>query len=380
MNILLRVISSAKLALILVLLLILLAVAGAILPQEAMFSPADIIRWQDEHPAITGVFKPLGLFHVFHSIPFLVVILLLALNTLTCTLLYFVKEGGFSSLKGPGSAKRVGFIVLHLSLLILFAGGFYSTAVRMDGYLVLTEGQRLKEERGSYTRFAAGPLRRKKHRGFFLHLDNVQVEYQQGRYPVAITSHIEIHEKRRKVVETAIKVNHPFTYRGIDFTQDETGFSPRLLIREKAGRRVLVDSFIALKTFREGKSREYRDFLPLPFFKKRVIVTLYPAFTREKGQVKKSGEEPKNPLLLIEMEENPGQVVHREYIPMKGSVVLGDYTLTFAGLRRWSSFKVVDDPGYPIVMLALWLGIGAILLRYIPDLRPWFSRSIPRDS
>lgn len=369
----LRVVSSSKFALVLVLLLILFAAAGAILPQQGVFTPADIALWQEKHPTTTNLLKPLGLFHVFHSIPFLVIIFLLAVNTLTCTVLHVVKEGGFAAFKGQGMVKRVGFVVLHLSLLILLTGGFLSTAVRMAGYIVLTEGQGLREEHRSYVRLAKGPLRREQHRGFIIRLNKVQVEYERKYYPVAITSNIDILDNRKKMAEAAIKVNHPFTYRGITYTQDQTGFSPRLIIREKAGGRLLLDSFIALKTFRKGKEREYRDFLPLPFFKHRVIVTLYPSFSRIDGRVQKNGEQPANPLLLIEMEEKPGQVLYKGDVPLKGSTTVGDYSFTFAGLRRWSAFKVVQDPGYPIVLMGLWLGIGAILLRYIPDLRGWFK-------
>jgi len=367
------VISSPKLALVLVLLVILFAAAGALLPQEGMFTPADISRWQAEHPLVTKLLKPPGFFHVFHSIPFLVIILLLAVNTLTCTVLYIRKEGGLSAFRGTGGMRRTGFTVLHLCLIILFAGGFWSSAARMDGYTVLTEGQGIREERGSYVRLAQGPLRRRGHMGFLFLLQSVQVEYEQKYYPVAVTSHIEIHENRGKAAAAAIAVNRPFTYRGIDFTQDETGFSPRLIIRENSGGKLLVDSFVALKTFSRGNKREYRDFLPLPFFKQKVIVTFYPDYTLENGRVRKSGEAPVNPLLLIETEEEEGTAVTRGHIPVNGSIEIEGVTITFAGFRRWSAFKVVDDPGYPLVMIALWLGIGAILLRYIPELRGWFS-------
>jgi hypothetical protein len=33
---------------------------------------------------------------------------------------------------------------------------------------------------------------------------------------------------------------------------------------------------------------------------------------------------------------------------------------------------VVQDPGYLPVCVALWLGLGALILRYVPDLKRWF--------
>jgi hypothetical protein len=60
---------------------------------------------------------------------------------------------------------------------------------------------------------------------------------------------------------------------------------------------------------------------------------------------------------------------------MGSSMSLGKYTIGFTGLRRWSSFKVVEDPGYNLVWIALWLGAAALILRYVPDIKEWFGAS-----
>jgi hypothetical protein len=175
-----------------------------------------------------------------------------------------------------------------------------------------------------------------------------------------------------------VKFNKPFTYEGISFTQAETGFSPRLVIRQKENGKVLLNSFVALKTFRKAEEREYRDFLPLPFLKNRVIITLYPSYTMENGIAIKTGEELAKPLLLVEEEDESGQVISRNHLQFKDLVVLGRYSFAFTGVRRWSSFRVVEDPGYVVVCVSLWLGTGALLLRYIPDILRWF-RAKPSD-
>jgi cytochrome c biogenesis protein ResB len=358
---LLKVLSSSKLALVLVLLVILLSLAGAVLPQEGMFKPTDMARWQEAHPLVTSLLKPLGLFRAFHSVPFLITILLLAVNTLTCTVLYFFTKGGISALRGPGATRLAGFIALHISLILLFAGGFWSAAARLDGFIVLTENQVFKEEHANYVRLVEGPLRKEYHQGFSLRLKSVRVDFREN-YLLNIESDIEIIDKQGSVVKDTVKVNHPFTYNHLTFTQDQTGFSPRLLIRDKGSGRVLVNAFAALKTFRKGQTREYRDFLPLPFFKQRVIVTLYPNH-------KRTG----NPALLVETENESGQPIPKGHVTMGSSMPLGKYTIGFIGLRRWSSFKVVEDPGYNLVWIALWLGVAALILRYIPDLKEWFN-------
>ncbi|UCH95300.1 MAG: cytochrome c biogenesis protein ResB [Candidatus Aminicenantes bacterium] len=368
--------SSGRLALVLVGVLILFSLAGAVLPQEGLYAPGDIARWQEQHPIITALMKPVGFFRVFHSIPFLVTIFLLAINTLTCTVVRFFKEGAISAFKGPKALRNIGFIILHLSLIALFIGGAWSSAVRMDGYIILTEGQSFREEHNNYLRIVEGPFRPEYHREFVVRLDKVKVTYQNKNYLIDMTSNLEFQMNKNnkdKVTKAVIKVNQPFTFEGVNFTQDQVGFSPRLVIRDRLTGRLLVNSYVALKTFRYGQEREYRDFLPLPFFKQQVIVTLYPSYIRVDGQVKKSGEEPENPILLVEMEDDTGQKVLQDEISLGGSITLGKYSLGFVDLRRWSSFRVVEDPGYAVVWIALLVGLGGFILRYLPELRGWFK-------
>jgi hypothetical protein len=368
----LRFLSSSKLALVLVLVVILFSLAGAVLPQEGMIESKDIAAWQQEHPTLTRALEPAGFFHVFQSWPFLITIVVLGVNTLTCTVLHFVKDGGLSALNGPRGIEKAGFLLLHLSLIVLFAGGFWSAATKLDGYIVLTEGQRFTEHHDSYVRLVEGPLRRERHKEFVVALKQVEIKYEKQRYQTDVTSNLEILSEGNKVANGAVKFNKPFTYKGLSFTQAETGFSPRLVIRENESGKILLNSFVALKTFRQSQEREYRDFLPLPFLKNRTIITLYPSYRMENGSAIKTSEEPDKPLLLVEEEDESGRVVSEKYLHLKGEIVLGEYSLGFTDLRHWSSFRVVEDPGYYVVCVSLWLGTVALLLRYIPDLLRWF--------
>lgn len=370
----LKFISSSKLALVLVALVILFSLAGAILPQEGMFEERDIAAWQKNNPIATTLLRPLGLFHVFHSIPFLVIIFLLALNTLTCTILRLIDQGGFAALKSKGSMHTWGFLLLHLSLIGLFAGGAVSVAFSLDGYIVLTEGQTFKELRPHYIRLATGPLRPAGHKGFEATLKEVKTVFHKDKpgVPLAVTSRLRFPGQNEPV---EVKINYPYAHDGMAFTQDKTGYSPRLLIRETQSGRALTHSFVALKTFGGGPTREYRDFLPLrPLMEKnqRLILTFYPDYKHEDGKLIKTGEQPVNPLILAELKDEKDTLLAQAEITLNGSGTVGDYTLGFTGFRRWSSFRVMDDPGYDIVWVSLLLCLVGIVLRYIPDLREWF--------
>jgi cytochrome c biogenesis protein ResB len=372
-TILLKCLSSAKLALVLVLLIILFSVAGAVLPQEGRLEATNITQWQQQHPMATRLFDPLGLFHVFHSWPFMIAIMLLAVNTLTCTALRFVREGGIHSLKGPDAMRRWGFLLLHLSFILLFAGAFFSAAARSSGYIVLTEGQSFTEQHDNYVRIVEGPLRSERHKGFVIVHKEIQNEYSDKLHRTGVTSYLEIISGGNKIASGTVEFNRPFVYEGRSFTLDETGYSPRLKIYKINNRRPLFNSFVALQTFKREDGRRYHDFLPMPFFKNKVLITLYPAYELIGDEIKKTGENPENPLILIEMEDDSGNVVAKDHAALKEKVAVGDYEFEFAELRQWAAFQVSNDPGYPVVCVSLWLGLIALILRYLPDLRSWFT-------
>jgi cytochrome c biogenesis protein ResB len=368
---LLKGLSSSKLALVLVLLVILFSLAGAVLPQEGVFPAGEIARWQNDHSFITALMKPLGFFHVFHSIPFLAVILLLLVNTLTCTVIHFIEQGGVSSFTGPNGLRKLGFVVLHLSLIVLFAGGFRSASSSLDGYIVLTEGQEFREEHGNYVRLVEGPLRKEIHKGFLVRMKQVVNRYEKKRFLVNTTVKMDVGPNPGGMKPVEIQYNHPFTYNGLDFTLDKTGFSPYLAIRDTTSQKILVNSFVALQTFGTGTVKEYKDFLPPPVFQHKVMITLYPSHKTIDGKVVKTGEKPENPVLILEFEDQNGNVISRGVLPFRGSVRLGNYSFSFPNLRQWGSFRISEDPGYPLVWFSIWLGLIGILMRYFRELMGW---------
>ena len=334
----LKLISSSKLALVLVLLVIIFSLAGAILPQQGGMADADITAWQKFHPVVTSIFKPAGAFNVFRSWPFLIIIFLLVINTLTCTIFQFKAEGRFYGQNDISPITKFGFLLLHLSIIAILFCGFYTAAAGLDGRIVLTEGQSFTEEHDSYQRLSEGPLRPKRHQGFLAKLKKVRTKYEK-QYLVDIAVEIEIYSGRKEISSETIRVNQPFTYNGISFTYDDDGFSPHLLIQDKKTDKILINSFIALKTFRQGSEIEYRDFLPLLFFEQLTVVTVYPSFSRSNGKLKIAGQQPDNPIIMVETIDGFGQTLSHIEVPLGEKATLGEYDFTFKGLRRWASCK-----------------------------------------
>ena len=92
---------------------------------------------------------------------------------------------------------------------------------------------------------------------------------------------------------------------------------------------------------------------------------------KKDGKVVKVSDEPNNPLVRIEVENKEGKVISEDYLTPGDEVSIGDNIFKFSDLRRWVSFQVIEDPGYLTVCVSLWMGLAALLLRYVPDLKKW---------
>ncbi len=371
---------SSKLALYLVIALIILSFIGLIVPQESEFTNSDIKTWSNRNPLVTSIIESFGFFSVFRSIPFLIVIILFSINILACTFHQFYKDGKVSSFKGWPGIKKTGFLLLHLALIGILAGGFITTGFGMDGSIVLTEGQVFLEDHANYLKINEGPFREKTHSGISVRLKDVKITYEKKFFPIDVTTVLDFVDKDEKALNIPVQINKPFTFRGLSFIQDEIGFSPRIIIRDDSKKKYMLNSFIALKTFRHGVEWEYKDFLPLPFLKNRVVLTLFPDHKLINGKTVKTSEVVLNPVIHFEIEGGSGEIISEGILPFKGSSRVGDHIFTFADLRQWASFRVVKDPGYILFEISVWLCILSLILRYSGDLFSLFGSEKKRKN
>ncbi|MEN8222214.1 MAG: cytochrome c biogenesis protein ResB, partial [Acidobacteriota bacterium] len=335
---------SLKLALFLVVILIVLSFLAIMFPQQSEYSASEISTWSEHNPGFASIAGYFGLFSVFRSIPFIVVIFFFALNIFICTILHIIELRTNAKLKN--NIKLIGFIFLHFALLGILAGGFITTSFGMDGSILLTEGQVFTERADNYMKLSKGALRRKGHKNFMARLNKVEIEYEQKVLPVRVSTVLDFKKKNEEINGVKIEINHPYNFNNIEFTQDEIGYSPRMLIKDPVKKKILLNSFVALKTFRKGDLWEYKDFLPLPFLKNMVYLTLFPDHKILDNKIIKKGELAINPVLLYEERDEKGGLISEGVLPFKGSTRIGGLLFEFHELRYWASFKVVEDPGY----------------------------------
>ncbi len=367
--------ASTNITLIVIGILILLTLTGALVPQQGMLEESGILEWKHEHPRATPVLSKLGLFATFQSAWFLISLAVLFLNTLACMIHNIARDELFSGSAASNRLRRLGFATLHISILVCMAGGFCSAAFRTSGQLILTEGQTLQDHRQNYSERIEGPLRKQQHDRFRVHLLDAQFDAPADWWAGQKSASIRLSADKTETRTAEIEFNLPFRFKGITFTLQEIGFSPEILITPKDAQTPPFNCFIALKVWGVNKEREHRDFLTLPHSERRLILSLFPSHSISNGIPVKTSEALKNPALLAHLESPDGTETQKQLIELGKRIEIEELDIQFRELRRWASFLVVEDPGYPIVCVSFWMAIIALMLRYSPEVVDWIKEA-----
>ena len=305
--------SSVKLAVVLLIILAVVSVIGTVIQQNQ--APEDYLREYSQ--ATVELFETLGFFDLYHTWWFVLLLLLFTANLTICTIERFpmvwkamraplktLEEDGFKTMpfkreltvKGgteqveqavikalqgkryshlvskeqgatniasqKGANTRIGYIVTHISIILIFVGALTGAFFGFKGFLNLPEGEAsnvvylrneplwdkimdgfgiskspvIHDPRGGVP---AMPM------GFYVRCDDFEVDYYQnaGRptgMPSEFWSFLSVYDlQRQKVLEKRIRVNDPLTHHGITFYQSSYGTIPNgtgkivLSIRQK---------------------------------------------------------------------------------------------------------------------------------------------------
>ena len=367
--------ASTNITLIVIGILILLSLVGALVPQQGMLEESGILEWKQGHPTVTPILLTLGLFTTFHSPLFLISLAILFLNTLACTFQSVVEDGLFSGNEPPIRLRRLGFLILHISILVCMAGGFISAAFRTSGQIILTEGQTFQDQHRNYSKLIEGPFRKEQHDEFKIELIDAQFEAPTDWWAGRKHCSIRLSANKTEPCTAEIEFNQPFRFKKITFTVQEIGFSPEIFITSRNPRIPPFNGFIALQVWGINKDREHRDFLPLPHSDRRLVLNLFPSHSISNGIAIKTSETVVNPALTVHLESSDGIQTPKQVVEPGNRIVLEDLNIQFGELRHWASFLVVQDPGYPIVCVSFWMAITALFLRYAPDILDWIKEA-----
>jgi len=339
--------SSARLALVLMITILMCCVAGV-----------TVLRGEKAWSSI------------FNTLWFNGLLVLLVLNVAFC---FFGRIWGRKV-----TMISLGMILFHVSFVAMLSGVIYNSLFYFRGTIRLTEGEALpSSDPQSYDAFDHGrffafsKLRGettliKMYRDFSLDGADKQVAYE-----VAVG---EDSSKKQGI----IYVTHKLENNGFDYFRDKEGYSLLIMLYNNLGKEL------------------YGAHVPLQSLKQKDESYLYTTGTKESPGPLPFPQDPLKPLFGLQVAYRPSLLKGRErageafyqvwrlqgddsgpggHAVAEGKAAIGNrvnvgrYNLEAKEVRYWVGMNVRYEPGKPLVLTSLWVGLGGMILTFIGRMR-----------
>lgn len=266
--------SSLKLTIFLLITLALVSIIGTVIPQNML--RADYLKVYKESTYTT--LKTVGFLDMYHSWWFVLILTLLTINLIACSWKHFPRTWRFFShptrfldkslegasvsalvwrrswksmpddpalmisrlqelwsggwqwskrdgVNGPeihyvaekGRWSRLGVYFVHLSILVIFAGGIIGSVFGIKGFANIPEGEKVTSF------YTYGDQRAPVELGYSVECRDFSVEFYESGRPKEYSSDLVIYDNGKPVKEKIIEVNHPISYKGFTFYQSSYG-------------------------------------------------------------------------------------------------------------------------------------------------------------
>ena len=279
-----------------------------------------------------------------------------------------ILEKGILYVERHRTARLAPYIV-HASLLIIFAGAIIDGLWGFKGFVNLTPGARIASVEPMTT--PGTPH----HLDFTVRCDGVGMERYPDGSPKQYWSQLAVEDNGREVLRKTIYVNDPLTYKGVRFFQASyapTG-TPRKLVfdatwAEQGGGTHPAHRF----ALRPGEPAHLADSGPLV-----ELTEFIPDFVLEGNQISSRSDEPRNPAIQLAVTLPGGKQTGvwifpkaPEMAPPNESGI--DFQLRDLEMEYMTGLQVAHEPGQNLIWGGcLLLTAGLMMALYMSHVRIW---------
>lgn len=304
---------------------------------------------------------------VFRSLWFNGLLVLLVLNTSCCF---------FSRLNRRNwDLVFIGIVIFHFSFVSIFLGVVYNSLFHFRGAIRLTEGETLPNEQPqSYDLADRGRFfNNSKLKGETTFI-SMKTNYKVDGIDKGVTYEIAVGEESAKK-QGLVYITKNLDYNGFRYFHDKEGYSLLIVIYDNQGRE-LYGAYVPLQSLKQkdGKylyttgTKEGPGSFPFPQDPLKPLFDLQVAYhpdpKRERGGEVFFQVWP----LRTEHEARGNKIVVRGRVAIGEKFDAGDYYLSVKEVRYWAGMNVRHDPGLPLILASLWMGLGGIILTTVARL------------
>lgn len=368
-----RMMTSLRLTILVITLIALISIIGTLVLQEG--GGED---WKIPHlykPRTIRIFEILGFFHIFHSMVFRVLSLILA----SCLLFCMMSRLGRMLPPRSGSRHRrhLIFLSVHGGFLLIMIGVFITNRFGDRGFLEIAE-------KSSESTYVSWQGRQRSELGFEVMCDQFEVEmYPDHNMVKEYRSHLRIRDGGEWRPAAVVRVNHPLRWKGVSLYQSSYGVGeiPKqvevaVFVRGQETRSILL-------SFEEDAPVSAED---LELGLEVRLARFEPHFTLDSdGTVRSRSQEMRNPAIELEF------IRHGE--PVDSVWVFANFPDLHAGTQQhrygahirkliplqYTGLQVTRDPGKGVVWLGSLLLFGGLLVNILVT-RPWRQVRMREDT
>lgn len=305
---------------------------------------------------------------IFNTLWFNGILVLLVLNVAFC---FFGRVWGRKV-----TVVSLGMILFHLSFVVLMGAVIYNSLFYFRGMIRLTEGETLPSyEPGSYDKVEYGRFFSfSKFKGettlIQMHRDyKVAGDDKRAAYEISVGEG-ELNK------QGIIYITHSLENKGFSYFNDREGHSLLIVLYDKQGREL------------------YGAHVPLQSLKQKNDAYLYTTGTKAGPGAFPFPQEPLQPLFGLQAvyvpdpkKDRAGEVelsvwplawegaeqskkpVATGKAAIGKKVKVGEYYLSAQEVRYWVGMSVRYEPGQPIVLAGMWVGLGGMIITFFGRMR-----------
>ena len=257
---------------------------------------------------------------------------------------------------------RWGASIFHVGLLIVIIGGLITLSTKFWGSFVVLEGGTFVDKHEKYVYTQKGLWAPEEHRYFEVKLEKVNLHVRPNGELHDYMAEITIFENGKPVQRGLVSGPTPVYYKEIIIYKRLWGYAPGMMLTWKDGRKVPFRWVLDTTIHEDHFTHLGTTYLPGTDY--LATASFFPDLQGTPDKPQNGSYEPKNPAVFLNIVRQ-GKAVYTGPLLVGKSIDLGDVILSFDNYKNWYGFSMVKDRGIPVVFFGFWFSTLGLAVLYL---------------